>query len=91
MVCNGGMSDQTNPSPAAAGAEQNDLREEVLETPTSGETAGYPADNIRDQQGTHAGGAVPPSFVGSGDDSEDKPEDPADNTGLWDDLGREKP
>ena len=64
----------------------DDPREAVIEsTPHSG-----PASNIREQQGTHAAGAVPAAFVGSGDPG-DKPEDAADNSGHWDELGRENP
>lgn len=49
------------------------------------------ADNIRDAQQTHGAGAVPAAFVGSGDDPDSKPEDAADNSGRWDELGRETP
>lgn len=66
-------------------ANDDDARESVVEpSPHGGD-----ADNIREQQGTHAAGAVPPAFVG--DDSEDNPEDAADNSGNWDELGRETP
>jgi hypothetical protein len=47
------------------------------------------ADNIRDEQQTHFGGAVPPAYVGSGDpENEHKPEEAADDSGNWDEQGR---
>ncbi|WP_323959759.1 hypothetical protein GC088_14675 [Arthrobacter sp. JZ12] len=66
--------------------QNDDPREDILE---SGPQAGGAA-NIREQQGTHAAGAVPAAYVG-GNDSADKPEDAADNSGHWDELGRENP
>jgi hypothetical protein len=50
------------------------------------------AGNIREKQQTHAGGAVPPAYVGSGDpDAEHKPEEAADDSGKWDEQGRGGP
>jgi hypothetical protein len=47
------------------------------------------ADNIREQQQTHAGGAVPPAHIGSGDpDAASRPEDAIDDSGDWDQQGR---
>jgi len=47
------------------------------------------AGNIREKQQTHAGGAVPPAYIGSGDPAADpKPEDAADNSGMWDGQGQ---
>ena len=44
------------------------------------------AGNIREEQLTQAAGTVPAAYVGSGDsDGEDKPEDAAADTGMWDD------
>jgi hypothetical protein len=64
----------------------DDPREAVIEpTPDAGR-----AGNIREQQGTHAAGAVPAAFLGGGEPGE-KPEDAADNSGHWDELGRENP
>ncbi|GAB3551763.1 hypothetical protein GCM10027404_21490 [Arthrobacter tumbae] len=67
-------------------AHDDDPREAVLEPdPRAGD-----AENIRDEQGTHAAGAVPAAFVG-GDQPGDKPEEAADNSGHWDEMGRENP
>jgi hypothetical protein len=64
----------------------DDPREEVIEAePHAGKAA-----NIREEQGTHAAGAVPPAFLGE-DEPGDKPEDAADNSGHWDEMGRENP
>lgn len=64
----------------------DDSREAVIEpAPHAGD-----AENIREEQGTHAAGAVPPAFVG-GDESGEKPEDAADSSGNWDEMGRENP
>lgn len=53
---------------------------------------GSRSGNIRDQQQTHAGGAVPPAYVGSGDpEAGPRPEDPVDDTGKWDEQGRGGP
>lgn len=73
---------------AAESAHQHDddPREAVIEP----EPHGGHADNIREQQGTHAAGAVPAAFIG-GDGAGEKPEDAADNSGHWDELGRENP
>jgi hypothetical protein len=50
------------------------------------------AGNIREKQQTHAGGAVPPAYVGSGDpDAEHKPEEALDDSGKWDEQGRGGP
>ena len=50
------------------------------------------AENIREEQQTHFGGAVPPAYVGSGDPgNEHKPEEAADDSGNWDEQGRENP
>lgn len=66
--------------------DDGDPREAVLEpTPHAGH-----AENIREEQGTHGAGAVPPAFVG-GDEPGDKPEDAADNSGHWDEMGQENP
>lgn len=66
--------------------QHDDPREAVIEpTPHAGKAA-----NIREEQGTHAAGAVPAAFIG-GDEPGDKPEDAADNSGHWDELGRENP
>ncbi|BCW68488.1 hypothetical protein NicSoilB4_32510 [Arthrobacter sp. NicSoilB4] len=44
------------------------------------------AGNIREEQLTQTAGTVPAAYVGSGDsEAEDKPEDAADTTGMWDD------
>lgn len=44
------------------------------------------ATNIREEQQTAAPGTVPPSYVGSGSPgAEPKPEEAADETGMWDD------
>ncbi len=64
----------------------DDPREAVIEpTPEAGRAA-----NIREEQGTHAAGAVPAAYVG-GDGPGDNPEDAADDSGHWDELGRENP
>jgi hypothetical protein len=43
------------------------------------------AHNIREEQLTQAGGTVPASYVGSGaPDDGHKPEEAADDSGLWD-------
>ncbi|MFD1213442.1 hypothetical protein ACFQ36_15480 [Arthrobacter sp. GCM10027362] len=50
------------------------------------------AGNIRDKQQTHPGGAVPPAHIGGGDpEAEHKPEEAADDSGKWDELGRGGP
>ncbi|MFJ6280603.1 hypothetical protein [Arthrobacter subterraneus] len=64
----------------------DDPRDEVLEPEPH---AGH-ASNIREQQGTHEAGAAPAAYVG-GDEPGEKPEDAADNSGPWDELGRENP
>ncbi|NKX56376.1 hypothetical protein [Arthrobacter mobilis] len=47
------------------------------------------AGNIRDKQQTHAGGAVPPAYIGSGDpDAGTRPEDAVDDSEQWDQHGR---
>lgn len=46
---------------------------------------GGTARNIREEQMTQPGGTVPASYVGSGaPESEPKPEEAADESGLWD-------
>lgn len=66
--------------------DDDDRREAVVEPePQRGH-----ADNIRDEQGTHAAGAVPAAYVG-GEEPGAKPEDAADNSGHWDEMGRENP
>lgn len=76
----------TNNAAESTHPHDDDPREEVIET------AQHPgdADNIREEQGTHAAGAVPAAFVG-GNEPGDKPEDAADNSGHWDEMGRENP
>lgn len=78
----------TDPNRENSELHDDDRREDVLEQAPN---AGHQAGNIREQQGTHAAGAVPPAYVGSGDDSENKPEDAGDNSGHWDEMGRENP
>jgi hypothetical protein len=56
--------------------------------PDSG-TATNTATNIREQQQTQAPGTVPAAYVGSGGQdgqtSQPKPEEAADESGMWDD------
>jgi hypothetical protein len=53
--------------------------------PSGGDSA---ADNIRDEQGTHAGGAVPPAFVGSAEpEGNNAPEEALEHPEKWDSQG----
>jgi hypothetical protein len=68
--------------PEEAGGSGN-----VGQAPHSGQHPELPnAANIREEQQAHAGGAVPASYVGSGEPCrEDKPEEALDEPGTWDD------
>jgi hypothetical protein len=47
-----------------------------------------PADNIRDEQQTHAGGAVPPAYVGSAEpEGDNAPEEALGHPEEWDSQG----
>ncbi|MHA7218735.1 hypothetical protein ACX80L_07545 [Arthrobacter sp. MDT1-48-3] len=71
------------------GHPDGDRRNDVLD-PSAG-SAGQPADTIRDQQDTHAAGAVPAAFNGEGTPAaphEDRhPEDAAAEPDSWDSGG----
>ncbi|TLM82643.1 hypothetical protein FDW83_11855 [Pseudarthrobacter sp. NamE2] len=54
--------------------------------PQSGQHPELPnASNIREEQQTHAGGAIPASYVGSGDPGQEHKPEEALQEGTWDD------
>ena len=77
------MSDPNNPtheSPELQGPGDPDAAEHSRPHPEAGH-----AHNIREEQLTQAGGTVPASYVGSGaPDASHKPEEAAEDSGMWD-------
>jgi hypothetical protein len=76
------MSDTNNPAHESTdlqGPGDPDAVEPRQPHPEAGD-----AHNIREEQLTQAAGTVPASYVGSGSDAGHKPEEAADETGMWD-------
>ncbi|MDQ0767545.1 hypothetical protein QF031_000294 [Pseudarthrobacter defluvii] len=66
---------------------KNEGRDEATKAPQSGQHLEQPgAQNIREEQQTHAAGTVPASYVGGEEAAtEPEPEDALKDQGTWDD------